>query len=747
LATKLFVVIFAFATAGVFPPALFCEPVTCEVSSYLGGAGDDQANAVAVDSLGRVYLAGNTYSSNFPAYSATLSPYQSTRNGDCDVFVAQFASGGSFLYYSTYLGGGGYDSASDIAVDLTGDAYIAGYTLSNNFPVLNAYQSSRGGLEDAFLAKLDVTGSCLEYSTYLGGIGEDIASGVAVSPWTVAVVSGYTYSVDFPTVDAYQSSNNGYSDAFLTMFSLSGSSLYGSTYFGGFLEDYGSGVAIHPSLGHTYLCGTTISPNFPLLGPYQNSLLGNATDCFVAKFDMPSSALFYSTYLGGTEDDFATGIALDSAAGCAVVTGGTASSSFPVTWSPRPPSPQDGFVTRLNSTGSALSLSTFWGGGGEDTSEDIAVDSAGNIFIAGVTDSPDFPIENAYQATSNGANPPPTVNPQYVEGFAAGISPSGPTVLFSTYLGGTKWDMARGVAVGSGMGVWVVGETGSDNFPSVNSYQRSRAGGADAFLSRLRYDPSPRQTRVDSGDYDGDLRADPAYFDPRNGGWRVRGVINTVLGVAGDIPVSGDYDGDGTTEIALFRPSNAQWIIRGIGRPVFGIPGDIPVPGDYDGDGTTDLAIFRPRSEALWAVQGIPRVNFGREGDIPIPGDYNHDGVDEFAIYRPHDQYWAVRGGDRFNFGPTTIYPDSLPVPGDYCGDARLEAAIYVRSGYFAGSWFIRDFTQFEFGCPQEWPMPADYDGDEKDEPALFNAPAGLWRVPDVTRFIFGSTGVIPATR
>lgn len=751
LATKLSALIVAFVFACVFPPAPFCQSVTCEVSSYLGGTSDDRASAVAVDSLGRVYVTGNTYSSNFPVYSATLSPYQSTRNGDSDVFVARFASGGSFLYYSTYLGGSGYDSAADIAVDMTGNAYIAGYTLSSNFPALTAYQSSRRGSEDAFLTKLDVTGSCLAYSTYLGGSGVDIARGVAVSPWTVAVVSGYTDSGNFPTVNPYQSSINGSYDTFLAMFSLSGSSLYGSTYFGGEEADYPGGVAIHPSLYHTYLCGSTNSHFFPLLNPYQDELLGDAGDCFVAKFDMPNSALFYSTYLGGTEDDFARGIALDSATGCAVVTGATASATFPTLSALIPIlySSQDPFVTKLNSSGSALLFSTFWGGEGTDTSEDIAVDSAGNIFIAGVTDSNLFPLRNTYQASTNGAYPPPTVNPQYEEGFVAGFTSDGGASLFSTYLGGTSWDYPHGVAVDSRMGVWVVGETGSSDFPSINSYQRSRAGGGDAFLSRLRYEPSSRQTHVVSGDYDGDSTADPAYFDPRNGGWRVRNLINTIFGRAGDIPVSGDYDGDGTTEIAVFRPStDPQWMIRGGPRTYFGISGDIPIPGDYDGDGIPELAIYRP-STALFGIQHGDRREFGMRGlgDIPIPADYNQDGRCEIAIYRPLVHLWAIMGLPRFNFGPTAPNTEALPVPGNYCGDGRPEAALYITSGALAGSWLIRDFTQFEFGCPQEWPVPGDYDGDEKDEPALFNAPAGLWRVPDVTRFMFGSTGVIPATR
>ncbi len=374
-------------------------------STYLGGAGDDRGNGIAVDGSDFIYVTGSTNSSNFPA----VSPYQLDQGGD-DAFVAKFFSNGTLLY-STYLGGGSGDYGNGIAVDGDYNTYVTGYTYSSDFPTtLDPYQASlKGGYyADAFVTKLNEAGYELLYSTYLGGEYEDHGHGIAVDGSGYAYVTGVTGSADFPTFVPVQSTFQGGTwDAFVTRLNRTGQVLIYSTYLGGGGADWGADIAVDGS-DYAYVTGTTESSNFPTTSnTYQQTHQGG-DDAFVTKLPIEGGqVLIYSTYLGGGNDDLGYGIAVDSG-GYAYVTGLTVSSDFP-TVNPYQDTYQgvnyDAFVTKLRISGKGLIYSTYLCGKAGDEGRGIAVDGDGNTYVTGITASLDFPTTSyPYQQTNNGGN-------------------------------------------------------------------------------------------------------------------------------------------------------------------------------------------------------------------------------------------------------------------------------------------------------------------------------------------------------
>ena len=438
------------------------------LATYLGGSGDDSGLSLAIDSSGNAYVAGYTASTNFP----TNNPLQSSNAGSNDVFVAKINSAGSALSYSTYLGGGGNDYAKGIAVDGSGNAYVAGYTASTNFPIKNPLQSSNAGSNDAFIAKINSAGSALTYSTYLGGSSNDYGEGIAVDSSGNAYITGYTDSTSFPTKNPIQASKAGLWDAFVSKINSAGSALTYSTYLGGSSYEYGLGIAIDSS-GNAYITGPTYSTNFPIMNPLQASN-GGEMDAFVSKINSAGSALTYSTYLGGSSNDFAEGIAVDRN-GNSYVTGYTISNDFP-TKNPIQASkngPFDAFVSKINSAGSALAYSTFLGGSGDCFAHGIAVDAGGNAIVTGDTSSADFPTMNPVQSSNSGS----------YDVFVTLIDATGSALSFSTYLGGIYHDYAKGIAIDDSNNAYLTGYTESDNFPSQNPLQAANAGYKDAFVA------------------------------------------------------------------------------------------------------------------------------------------------------------------------------------------------------------------------------------------------------------------------
>jgi hypothetical protein len=361
-------------------------------STYLGGESSERGECITVDGDGNAYVTGWTFSSNFPI----LNSYQ-TYQGSMDAFVVKLSHSGNSLIYSTYLGGGSDERGQSIAVDGSGDANVAGYTYSSNFPTLNPYQTDQGG-NDVFVTKFSSSGNSLIYSTYLGGGGIDYALSIAIDGSGNAYMTGVTYSSDFPTLNPYQT-YQGTEDAFVTKLSNSGSSLVYSTYLGGGGEDRGFGIAVDGS-GNAYVMGETNSTNFPTLNPYQTDQGGN--DVFVTKLSSTGNSLVYSTYLGGLGEDRGFDIAIDGS-GCAYVTGLTTSPNFP-TVDPYQTyqASEDVFVTKLSNSGSSLVYSTYLGGGYRDVGFDMASDGRGSAYVTGYTESYNFPTANPYQTNQGG---------------------------------------------------------------------------------------------------------------------------------------------------------------------------------------------------------------------------------------------------------------------------------------------------------------------------------------------------------
>jgi Beta-propeller repeat/Abnormal spindle-like microcephaly-assoc'd, ASPM-SPD-2-Hydin len=463
--------------------ALYIDPLI--YSTYLGGSGYDVGLGIAVDSSGNAYVTGYTTSANFP----TKNPLQPANGGGSeeDAFVLKLNASGSALIYSTYLGGSSIDQGFGIAVDSEGDAYVTGYAGSTNFPVTRGAFQTVGGV---FVTKLNPAGSALVYSTLFGS-GE--GQGIAVDSSGNAYVTGYTGSANFPTMNPLQPAYGGNDDAFVTEINPAGTALVYSTYLGGSGIDSGQGIAVDSS-GSAYVTGYTSSFDFPTVNPLQAANAGGPyahVDAFIAKVDPSGSALVYSTYLGGTGRDTGFGIAVDSS-GDAYVAGETSSKNFPTTpGALRIDSNgnQDSFVTKINPAGSALVYSTYLGGSSLNEALGIALDSSGNAYVTGYTASVNFPTANPFQPAYGGGS---------FDAFMAEINPSGSALIHSSYLGGISEDGGQSIAVDSSGNAYVTGLTESNNFPvtsgafqkACNGDSSCNASVGDAFVSKIAL-PSP----------------------------------------------------------------------------------------------------------------------------------------------------------------------------------------------------------------------------------------------------------------
>ena len=356
-------------------------------STYLGGSDVDIGQSIAVDSSGAAYLTGSTWSSDFPFKNGV----QSTLLGE-EAFISKLAPAGNALVYSTFLGGTGADSGWGIAIDTNGAAYVSGRTMSPNFPTQTPYQSSFGGIQDAFVAKLVPGGDMLAYSTFLGGSDTEWPGRIAVDSSGNAYLVGITSSSNFPTKSPFQPLYGGMSDAFVTKLASSGSSLVYSTFLGGSSTDNSASIALDTN-GAAYVVGSTSSDDFPTASPYQPSRR-MGMDAFVAKLKPSGGALDYSTYLGGGKNDSGGDVAVDTS-GAAFVVGTTASSDFPLASAFQPSNlgKDDAWVMKLASTGSTLVYSSYLGGTGFESGWGIAIDSVGAAYVTGRTASGDFPIK------------------------------------------------------------------------------------------------------------------------------------------------------------------------------------------------------------------------------------------------------------------------------------------------------------------------------------------------------------------
>ncbi|MEP7362386.1 MAG: SBBP repeat-containing protein [Acidobacteriota bacterium] len=403
-------------------------------TAYIGGNFVDGAVGIAVDDAGNAYLAGGTNSTDFPVTPGVIKSRFSppgTSPDPLDCFVTKLNPAGNGLVYSTLLGGGNEDGCSSIAVDRQNNAYVAGYTASSSdFPTsASAPQRNLGGQVDAFVAKLNSGATALTYSTLLGGQNVDIAMAVAIDSQGAAYLTGNTRSAnDFPvTPGAYQMRYGGAAsnlfllgDAFVAKLNPAGTAFSYVTYLGGSSDEIGFGIAVDAQ-GAAYVIGDTFSANFPA-----------------------TSGAFRTTYGGATT-------AVRFAGG-------------------------DAFVAKLNPTGSGLTYATFIGGSDQDWGSAIAVDGSGNAWIGGATLSTNFPTtQDAAQRTFGGSDPAAYI--AFGDAWVAQLNNAGSALIYATYLGGSGDEFIAGLALDPSGGVYVSGSTLSNNFPTSSSAMQKSYGG------------------------------------------------------------------------------------------------------------------------------------------------------------------------------------------------------------------------------------------------------------------------------
>ncbi|MBU4231912.1 MAG: SBBP repeat-containing protein [Desulfobacterales bacterium] len=436
---------------------LIIDPVL-DYSTYLGGLGYEGGQAIAVDAYGNAYVTGYTTSKDFPCSASHLDD---RTYGIVDAFITKISPTG-VMVYSTYLGGWALNSADyveghGIAVDGDGNAYVTGFTNSTRFPKVNAFQAALQGTSDAFVSKINSAGNALVYSSYLGGIFADSGHAIAVDSGGNAYVTGESGSLD------------AMMNAFAAKISSTGALLYNIS-LGGAFDDIGHGIAVD-SNGNAYVTGETKSSDFRTTPNALQTKFGGVSDAFLTVINASGTALVYSTYLGGASADKAYGVAVDSK-GQAYVTGVTRSSDFPLRGAFQATKKGDSsaFVAKINSTGTDLVYSSYFGSGYDDEGYAIALDNASQAYVTGWS-----------------SRPVPGSSPEIfaADAFIAKINAAGSRLEHFSHLGGRDDDWANGIAVDQAKNIYLTGETWSSDFPSKNSVQSTLKGGTDAFVTKI----------------------------------------------------------------------------------------------------------------------------------------------------------------------------------------------------------------------------------------------------------------------
>ena len=507
---------------------LTIDPVV-EFSTMVGGRGFDENVSVVVDAMGYIYVAAESPSPDFPTTDGVFDESYNgpAADGPEDIVVFKMDPTGSKLIYSTFIGGQGRDTAKcrgkEIVLDEAGNAFVSGTTESADFPTTpGAFDTSFGGVGDAFALKLSPDGTQLLYSTFLGGADEEEDTCIALSPAGDLVLVGQSDSTDLPTTPgAFDRTSNGEGDIFVSVLRPAGSGaadLRYSTYLGGRQNDFDPGHVVDGN-GVISIIGETVSLGFPTTaGAFDTSYNGNV-DLFVVQLTpngRGAADLLYSTYFGGSRDDDRDGASLGIASGPGgdlFLTGETVSTEnspvpFPITsgvfddthngGSGEEADNDDVFVARLRPAGKGaadLIYSTYVGGNGDDEDNGIAVDSRGFAYVAAESRSTDFPMVEPTQSQPRGSD----------EIVVFVLDPTGSELSFSTYLGGSElendpdiflWESpANGAArnaLADSVVIYVAGDTKSSDFPTTEgAFGRTLHGPADMFLTKIVQSTAP----------------------------------------------------------------------------------------------------------------------------------------------------------------------------------------------------------------------------------------------------------------
>jgi hypothetical protein len=442
-------------------------------STYLGGSQYEVPRTIEIDPEGNVWICGETMSSDFPT---TTNAYNSTFGGLFDMFILKFSGANGSLLYSSYVGGSGLDSAFSIAFDSRGDVWVAGTTESSDFPLSASplYPVHNGSL-DTFLIQLSKNGTTLLYSTFFGGTDDDYGYEVLVDSSDDVWVSGSTYSTNFPTTpDAYKNTTSGDSDIYLLKLANDGSVLLYSTYFGGAGDDDAISLAFD-NFGNIWGTGYTSSGIFPTTPNAYDSSYGGNFDCILFQFAKNGSALLYSTYLGGFDQEIGRSISVDRN-NAIWVSGDTSTDTFPTTpdaFNDSYSGVRDAFLLSLAPNGTDLYYSTFLGGSNSEVFPTLAVSPTGRVWIAGQTWSTDFPTsENAFNRTISGTRD------MFVTSFIVHSAPDPPFNLSATE------SVEQDVIL-----LWEEPEhNGNSEVTSYRVYRNTTAGTFDIMLGSTSYE-------------------------------------------------------------------------------------------------------------------------------------------------------------------------------------------------------------------------------------------------------------------
>ena len=479
---------------GSYDPSrlLVVDPATFVYVGYLGGSDYDTAYAIAVDDAGNAYVTGTTYST-VPSFPAQVGP-DLTMSGSSDAFVAKIRADGTGLVYAGFIGGTSSEAGLGIAVDAAGNAYVAGSTHSSEttFPVTVGPGLVAGGLFDGFVAKLSADGTTLIYSGFVAGARDDTVTAIAVDASGHAYIAGRTTSdpTSFPVTVGPSLTRAGSGDAFVAKVKPDGSGFVYAGYIGGAESDSASGIAIDDA-GHAYVVGGTDSDQttFPtLIGPRltfggRDAFNDTPDDAFIAKVRPDGTGLVYAGYIGGAGQDQALDVKVD-VQGHAYVAGSTSSSeaTFPVTVGPGlvyGGGPADGFVAKIRADGTGFVYAGYIGGADADVASGIAVDAAGNAYVAGWTTSDEstFPVLGGPLLVAQGS----------ADGFVAKVRADGGGLAYAGYIGGAEYDIARGIALDADGNAYVVGQARSpaSSFPVLVGPVLVHGGSDDGFVAKI----------------------------------------------------------------------------------------------------------------------------------------------------------------------------------------------------------------------------------------------------------------------